>query len=351
MKRPKKLGLKQLGEFGLISRFRSLLKYRSPQTVLGPGDDCAAFRPSSGHLQVLSTDCLVEGIHFTLKTHLPEILGQKALAVNLSDIAAMGATPKLALISLAIPNDMSVDFLDRFYKGLDRMSRKYKVDLAGGDTAASPRDFFINISILGEAKKNRLFTRKGAKAGDRIFVTGTLGDSSLGLEILDNPRKKWRGPVSHRKTLIQRHLSPDPRIAISQKLARSKLKITSMIDISDGLGQDLEHICLESGVGADIRETSLPGSEALNKFCFINKLDPLRYILSGGEDYELLFTMAPEHVKKIDALLRTTDPPVTSIGEVTAKPVTGAPGIINIIGENGTGRPLQKPRGFDHFQR
>ena len=112
MKRPKKQGLKQLGEFGLISRFRSLLKYRSPQTVLGLGDDCAAYRPEPGRLQVLSTDCLVEGIHFNLKTHSPEILGQKALAVNLSDIAAMGATPKLALISLAIPNDMSVDFLD-----------------------------------------------------------------------------------------------------------------------------------------------------------------------------------------------------------------------------------------------
>ncbi len=346
MKRLKKQGLKQLGEFGLISRFHSLLEYRSPQTVLGLGDDCAAYQPEPGLLQVLSTDCLVEGIHFTLKTHLPEILGQKALAVNLSDIAAMGATPKLALISLAIPNHMSVDFLDRFYKGLNRISQKYKVDLAGGDTVSSLRDFFINISILGEAKKNRLFTRKGAKAGDRIFVTGTLGDSSLGLEILNNPRKKWRGPISHRKTLIQKHLCPEPRIAFSQKLARSKLKITSMIDISDGLGQDLEHICIESGVGADIRETCLPASEALTKFCFINKLDPLNYILSGGEDYELLFTMAPEHVKKIEALLRTTDLPVKSIGEVTGNPRT-----INVIGESGISRTLQKPGGFDHFQR
>ena len=335
--------LQRVGEFGLISRFKSLLKYRSPHTVLGLGDDCAVYKTSPGYREVASTDALVEGVHFDLKTHPPEILGHKALAVNVSDIAAMGARPKIALVSLAIPDHISVKFLDRFYRGLDRASPKYEVELVGGDTVSSPKHFFINISIIGEARENRIFTRKGARVGDKIYVTGNMGDSSLGLKIL-SARKKWRGPAAWQKILIKRHLSPEPRLAVAKALAKSKLSITSMIDISDGLVQDLAHICRDSGVGANILETNVPRSRALAKFCDINNLDANKLILSGGEDYELLFTLSAENDKKLKSFI-TTDVPVTFIGEVT-----DVPGKIFLVGDNGKRKVLQKLEGYNHFK-
>jgi len=338
-------GLQRIGEFGLISKFQSLLKYRSPRTILGPGDDCAVYRTSSGHREVVSTDALVEGVHFDLKTHPPEILGHKALAVNASDIAAMGGAPRIALVSIAIPGHTPVKFLERFYKGLNKASEKYEIEIIGGDTASSPKHFFINIAIIGEARQNRIFTRNGARVGDKIYVTGTLGDSSIGLKILSSPRKKWRGPLSWQKALIKRHLSPEPRLLISQALARSKLSITSMIDVSDGLSQDLSHICRSSGVGANILESCIPRSSAFNKFCAINKLNPGKYILSGGEDYELLFTLNAESAKKLKSTL-TTDVPVTFIGEII-----DVPGKIFLTGDNGERTVLQKPEGFDHFKK
>ena len=336
--------LQRVGEFGLISRFQSLLKYRSPHTILGAGDDCAVYKTSPGYREVASTDALVEGVHFDLKTHSPEILGHKALAVNVSDIAAMGAEPKIALVSLAIPDHISVKFLDRFYRGLNRASQKYEVELAGGDTVSSPKHFFISVSIIGAARENRIFTRKGARVGDKIYVTGSLGDSSLGLKIL-SARKKWRGPVAWQKMLTQRHLAPEPRLTIAKALARSKLSITSMIDISDGLGQDLAHICRDSGVGANILESSLPRSRALVKFCEINKLDANKIILSGGEDYELLFTLNAESDTKLKPYL-TTDVPVTFIGEVI-----DVPGKIFLVRDNGKRNILQKPEGYNHFKK
>ena len=338
--------LHRVGEFGLISRFKSLLKYSSSNTVLGMGDDCAVYKISDGHCQVASTDALVEGVHFDIKTHSPEILGHKALAVNVSDIAAMGAVPKIAMVSLAIPDRLSVKFLDQFYRGLNRASQKYKVEVVGGDTVSSPKHFFINISIIGEARKNRIFTRKQARVGDKIYVTGTLGDSSLGLKILSSSRKKWKGPAAWQKILIHRHLSPEPRLFISQALAKSNLPITSMIDVSDGLVQDLAHICRDSGVGANILESRIPRARALTKFCDLNKLDANNFILSGGEDYELLFTLNAENDKKLKSSFLTTDVPVTFIGEVV-----DAPGKIFLEGDNAKRNILQKPEGFNHFKK
>jgi len=346
MRSSKLSDLLQVGEFGLISRFQSLLKYHSPQTILGIGDDCAVYRTSDERCQVISTDALVEGVHFDLKTHSPEILGRKALAVNVSDIAAMGAEPKLALISIAIPDRFSVTFLNQFYRGLNRASKEYKIELVGGDTVSSPKHFFINISIIGDAKGNRIFTRKGAQVGDKIFVTGTLGDSSLGLKILSSSRKKWKGRAAWKKILTHKHLSPQPRLALSQALAKSKLSITSMIDISDGLGQDMSHICRESDVGANLRESCFPRSKALIKFCDINKLESKSLVLSGGEDYELLFTLSPESDNKLESYSITTDVPVTFIGEIT-----DTPGQISLVGENGKRKILQKPEGFNHFKK
>ena len=290
------MDLSKLGEFGLISRLQSRLKYRSPQVIQGIGDDCAVLSLNNGNYQVLTTDALVETIHFNLKTHTPEQLGWKTMAVNISDIAAMGGQPKFAVLSLGIPNSFPVDFLDRFYKGLNQASLKYKVALVGGDTVASPKHLFINLTLLGETFKKKVFTRSGARPGDKIFVTGTLGDSALGLKILESPRKKWKGLETLRKKLIQRHLKPEPRVEVASWLAKSKFKVTSMIDISDGLTQDLGHILKAGKVGAELRESELPISKPLEKYSLNNGLPALEWALSGGEDYELLFTVAPEDV-------------------------------------------------------
>ena len=339
------MDLSKLGEFGLISRFQSRLKHKSPRVIQGIGDDCAVFSPNKDNYQVLTTDALVETVHFNLKTHTAEQLGWKTLAVNISDIAAMGGRPQFAVISVAIPKRFPVDFLDQLYKGLDRACRKYQVALVGGDTVASPKHLFINLALLGETRKKRVFTRSGARPGDAIFVTGTLGDSAAGLHILKSPKRKWQGPEAQRKKLVQRHLKPEPRVATADWLARSRHKVSSMIDISDGLTQDLGHILTAGRVGAELWEPQLPISKPLLKHSLMNHLSALDWALAGGEDYELLFTLPHEDVNKlkIESITKTGQP-VTQIGVITAKKG------LRLRSENGRSKILQKPMGFNHFQ-
>ena len=339
------MDLSRLGEFGLISRFQSRLKYRSSQVIKGIGDDCAILSLDNGNYQILTTDALVETVHFDLKTHTPEQLGWKTLAVNISDIAAMGGQPKFAVLSVGIPSSTPLDFLDRFYKGLDQASQKYKVALVGGDTVASPKHLFINLALLGETFKKKVFTRSGAQPGNRIFVTGTLGDSALGLKILKSPRKKWKGSESQKKHCVLRHLKPEPRVETARWLAESKYRVTSMIDVSDGLTQDLGHILAAGKIGADLQKSAIPISKPLLKYSVINGLTPLTLALGGGEDYELLFTLAPEDVNNLEKeSITKVDPPVTQIGVIT----TGKG--IRLISEDGRSETLQRPMGFNHFK-
>jgi len=329
---------KELGEFELIHRLSSRLKFRAPNTVLGIGDDCAVYPVKSGTNEVISTDALVEDIHFKLSTTTPEALGRKALSASLSDIAAMGGVPKRVLVTLGIPKKISVSFLDRLYAGFNTICNRYKVELAGGDTVSSPKCFFINVSIIGEAK--RVFTRQGARPGDLIFVTGTLGDSSLGLKLLS---KKKREAKDH-KFLIGRHLGPTPRVLEAGILARSRINITSMIDISDGLVQDLYHICKASKVGARIHEDRLPRSRELSRICDRDQIDPFPFLLNGGEDYELLFTLPPDGVKNLKRQFLKAKALVTQIGEITLKPK-------KVLLEKSDGRDKVLPQleGFNHF--
>jgi len=339
------MDLSKLGEFGLISRFQSHLKYRSSQVIQGIGDDCAILSLNNGNYQVLTTDALVETVHFNLKTHTPEQLGWKTMAVNISDIAAMGGRPKFAVLSLGIPKSVPVDFLDRFYKGINQASQKYKVALVGGDTVASPKHLFINLALLGETQEKKVFTRSGARPGDLIFVTGTLGDSALGLKILKSARKKWKGLETHKKRLTQRHLKPEPRVETASWLAKSQSKVTSMIDISDGLTQDLGHILEAGKVGAELWQEQIPISKPLSKYSLINGLSALQLALAGGEDYELLFTLAPEDVNNLDIeFITKVDQPVTQIGVIATKKG------IRLISKNGRSKTLQRPMGFNHFK-
>ena len=333
---------KGLGEFELIHRLSSRLKFRASNTVLGIGDDCAVYPVKSGANEVISTDALVEDIHFKLSTTTPEALGRKALSASLSDIAAMGGTPKRVLVTLGIPKKISVSFLDRLYTGFNSICNLFKVELVGGDTVSSPKCFFINVSIIGEVNPGRVFTRRGARPGDLIFVTGTLGDSSLGLQLLS---KKKRGAFSKdHKFLIGRHLDPTPRVLEARILARSRINITSMIDISDGLAQDLSHICKASKVGARIQEDRLPRSAEFSRTCNRNQIDPFPFLLNGGEDYELLFTLPPDGVKNLKRQFLKAKALVTQIGEIALKPE-------KILLEKSDGRNefLPESAGFNHF--
>ena len=336
--------LKQLGEFGLIERLRSKFNTHSSRIKKGIGDDSAVFSTHPNTLQLTSTDALIESIHFDLKTISPDQLGRKAIAVNISDIAAMGGTPYLALISLALPSSTSTKFIDKLYSGLQTICDSNKIELVGGDTVASPKHLFINVCVVGEAFKDRVFYRTGAKPGDQIFVTGNLGDSAMGLKILREKIKK-SGSIKHKNTLVKKHLEPIPRVKESSLLARSKLKITSMIDISDGLTQDLGHLCTENNLGANLYEDRLPVSKALYNVCLQKKYNPIDWILQGGEDYELLFTIKPEDVKKLEKLFLKANVFASHIGEITKSPKK-----IILIKGNGSKIPLRAATGFNHFK-
>ncbi len=336
--------LNQLGEFELIKRLRSRLRTHSSRVIKGIGDDSAVFSTSPNTIQLTSTDALIESIHFDLKTISPKQLGRKAMAINISDIAAMGGTPYLVIISLGLPESTSIKFIDEFYSGLQKICNLYEIKLAGGDTVASPKHLFINVCILGEAPKNRVFYRTGAKPGDQIFITGNLGDSAMGLRIL---MEKNKGSIStkHKNFLIKKHLEPIPRVKESKLLAKSKLKITSMIDVSDGLAQDLGHLLTRDKLGANLYEGNLPISEALNSACLQRKHDRTTWALQGGEDYELLFTIKPEDVKKMKGLFLKADTLVSHIGEITKSPKK-----ITLTKKNGSKVSLKPATGFNHFK-
>ena len=342
-KQSKKNELNQLGEIGLISRLQSHLRTRSPETLVGIGDDCALFKPKTGTALAASCDSLLVGIHFDLSLASFKDIGRKALSVNLSDIAAMGGVPKWALISLAVPKKIGIQSLDQLYHGLNQVCGEWQVDLAGGDTARSPRGLGIHITVLGEIKNNQWFTRKGAKPGDKVFVTGTLGDSALGLKILKS-KKAWGGSKKDLGCLIEKHLNPTPRLEESKLLSGMFRHMGAMIDISDGLLQDLHHLCSASGVGAELMENALPKSQPFENIIFKNKCAPSELILSGGEDYELLFTFRPQNVKKLTSQFQKAGKRLTSIGTIT-----GQPGQIRLINPGGQGRIINNPKGFNHF--
>jgi thiamine-monophosphate kinase len=332
--------LSDLGEFGLISQIEKAFGKKSPRAPLGIGDDAAALFVSPGKTLLATTDMLLEGVHFDLSYTDYYSLGWKSAAVNLSDIAAMGGVPRFCLTALGIPDGISVEQINEFYKGFKALIRKYKVDLVGGDTCSSEVDLVISVTVLGEVEKKRMLTRSGAKPGDRIFVTGSLGDSAAGLELLQmrNAEFGMRNKETTATRLVEKHLKPLPRIEIGRKLALSACA-TAMIDVSDGLSSDLAHICEQSGVGADIYAEKIPLSKEIKAAAKQLKTIPLHYALSGGEDYELLFTISSSKLKKY----RSLRIPAREIGVITR-------GEIDIIHEAGERKRLE-PTGYNHFRK
>jgi thiamine-monophosphate kinase len=327
------------GEFGFIEKIRSAMKTKNPSVVLGIGDDAAIFKPTLGHELIFTTDMLVEDRHFDFKWITPWQLGAKTMAVNVSDCAAMGAKPTVALVSLGVPKNFPVPDLEAFYDGLKQWGESYGAQIVGGDTVGSDK-FVVNVALVGEVEKGKALKRSGAQAGDALFVTGNLGDSAAGLHALQHPSAKGKEAAP---LLIKKHLTPVPRFTVGRALSTQKMA-TSAIDISDGLSSEIHHLCEESGVGAEIHEEALPFSEALIHYCDENQLDPLPFVLHGGEDYELLFTVPLAKISEvIQKLPGETGVAVKSIGRMVPKSKG-----ITLITRKGQRIPLEA-KGYDHF--
>ncbi len=330
------MDLREIGEFGLINRIRNWKAFYDPTLIQGIGDDVAVMEMGKKVL-LATTDILIEGVHFHRSWIDPYRLGRKALMVNLSDIAAMGGIPRYFLISLGLPNNLPFRYVSWFFRGIMEAAKRFKVALAGGDTSFSQK-VLVNICLLGEAKKNLIF-RRGAKIGDDLFVSGTLGDSALGLKILqrEGPRGRPRKPV-------ERHLSPSPRLQLGQALAEDRLS-TAMIDVSDGLLIDTTHLLEESKAGAVIWQNRIPLSRAYRKYAPFYSKDPHQMALSGGEDYELLFTALPRMRERILSLALSLKIPITRIGQIRRRQEG-----LRLIGEDGK-EYCPAVLGFDHFRK
>ncbi|MCK4336756.1 MAG: thiamine-phosphate kinase [Candidatus Aminicenantes bacterium] len=332
--------LKDIGEFGFIDRVKPLCQVTKKGIIKAIGDDCAVYKGGGEDRAVLfTTDMLVENVHFLLDRITPFELGYKTLAVNLSDIAAMGGKPLNAFLSIAVPERITVKFLDELYAGIMSLGRRYHVNVLGGDTTGSKNDLVLNIALTGEAEESSLLYRGGAQAGDKIYVNGYLGESAAGLEVLI---KDVDLDETVKRYLVKTHLLPEVYIAEGAFLAETG-DVTSCIDVSDGISSDLGHICRESGCGALLYEKDLPVSDELKVFAETTKKKPLDIILSGGEDYKLLFTVRNNKSDALENIFKNKfGRPLFCLGEImTGKDI--------FLRNRGGEEQLIKPSGWDHF--
>jgi len=299
--------LKELGEFGLIDKLTKDIKLKHPSTIKGVGDD-AAVLDYSGKQQVVTTDLLVEGIHFDLMYTPLKHLGYKAVVVNLSDVFAMNATPKQITVSLALSGKFSLEAVEQLYEGIYKACEHYQVDLIGGDTTSSVTGLCISITALGEIEKGKAVYRNTAKSGDLICVSGDLGAAYAGLQILKREKEVFlvnpssQPDMSGYDYVLERQLKPEARKDIFESLQKAKVIPTAMIDISDGLSSEILHICKQSGCGAKIMEGNLPIDVQTIQVAEELNMDPTLLAMNGGEDYELLFTVNPNDAKKLYGL-------------------------------------------------
>ena len=347
-----------MNEFDFIEKIRARVAMkqgsasaRSTQhaaLLQGIGDDAAVIRSTGGRDSVVTTDLLIEEIDFRRETTSPELLGHKALAVSLSDIAAMGARARWGFVSIGLPADVwESGFAAQFYDGYLELADRYGVELAGGDISRVPEKIVIDSMLIGECDPGRAVLRRGAAPGDQIFVTGFLGDAAAGLRLIERGARVQNAsgpqPLEEHSIdgLLLRQLRPEPRVGWGLLLGDKQLA-SAMIDISDGLSSDLNHLCKESGVGALVDAARIPIDQVVSEICGRRALDPLMLALHGGEDFELLFTVKPENVGKLPK--RVDGVAVTAIGTIR---------------ENSQGVKISEgsrvwnlePGGWEHFRK
>jgi thiamine-monophosphate kinase len=335
--------LSQLGEFGLIKHLTQHIEIKNPSTLKGVGDDAAVINYTEGErVTLVTTDMLVEGVHFDL-TYVPlKHLGYKSVVVNFSDIYAMNGNPKQITVSIALSNRFGLESVEELYAGMLMACEKYGVDLIGGDTTSSLSGLVISITAIGEADKSKVVYRNGAKEKDLLCVSGDLGGAYMGLQILerekavfkDNP--KIQPDLEGKDYILERQLKPEARKDIIKLFEALEMKPTSMIDVSDGLASEILHLCDQSGVGCELYEEKIPIDPQTYDTARQFNLDPTMCALSGGEDYELLFTISTSDYDKVKNQLD-----FTVIGHITHKD-SGS----NLVSKSGSSHPLQA-QGWD----
>ena len=328
--------LSSLGEFGLIEQISAHAR-SGEGVVTGIGDDASVTSLTDGMQLLTSVDMLLEDVHFRKSWHPPRLLGRKSLAVSLSDVAAMGAIPRWAALGLGIPSVFPFDFLDEYINGFLEIAKEYSVSLIGGDTCLSRNGLIISVTIMAEQFPDLIVRRSGAKPGDDIWVTGTLGDSAMALEFLE------KDETGAKSFPMDKLLNPTPRIAVGRALAETSL-VTAMIDISDGLLSDYGHIAKQSEVGGIVYLERLPLSGAFRKSAAFYPDFPYQLALSGGEDYELVFTASPNNREKIHLLSKKHGVDVTAVGIVTDSSET------TIETPDGVRHVPTQP-GYNHFMQ
>lgn len=326
-------------EFEFIESLKAGAVNRADGVDLGIGDDAAVFAPGAGMRAVVSTDLLMEGIHFIWRPENAYYIGRKAIAVNLSDMAAMGAAPRHVFISLAKPAHVDFAGLEALHRGMQDMCRKFGVNILGGDTTSAQHDLVINVAIYGEGEPEKLITRDGGKPGDILLVTDNLGDARAGLKVLLENK-----PVMNEaeRYLLQKHLDPKPNVAEGLFFAKSGL-VSAMLDLSDGLSSDVRHLGNASGCGAVLWRNKLPLSNQLRAYAETGNLDAVETALAGGDDYFLLLASTADKVVELQAqFAKQFGRPLYAIGELTAQP--------GFYLQTATGLNELEALGWDHFK-
>jgi thiamine-monophosphate kinase len=332
------LTVADIGERALIARIKARVSMPS-WVVIGPGDDAAVVRPQRGTFDVLTTDAQVDGVHFDRRFVPADAIGHRALAVNLSDLAAMGASPHAALLSLALPPTLDVATFEQVLDGLLALAATHRVTLIGGNITQTPGPLTLDVTAIGSVRPRRVLTRAGARPGDEVYVTGTLGEAAVGLQTLQAAPQAAAGWATD--ACVKRYLRPDPRVRTGMLLGRNRAT-SSCMDVSDGLADCVRQVSEASGVGITLDAAAIPVSVEVHEAQKRRGRDPLELALSGGDDYELFFTVRPTHRGRLRAVCRQVgDLPITRIGVVTK-------GRELLVRHEDGLHPL--PAGYEHFR-
>ncbi len=332
----------ELGEFALIDRIRAALPAPGPGVIVGIGDDVAVLEASADRVWLATCDVQVEGVHFLRDVIPPRSLGRKALAINLSDVASAGGVPRFALVSLGLPGGVDVSFVDELYVGLREQASESGVDVVGGNVSRSRLGMFIDVSLLGEAPRDQVVLRSGAAPGDRILVTGTVGDAAAGVALLLD--RGLRTSDAYAAWAVARQHAPTPRVKEGALIGALR-QASAMIDVSDGVAGDLQHLCERSGVSARLLAGSLPVRPQNRELAKAARGDEWHFALRGGEDYELLLTAPPGRAEALARrVTEETGTPVTIIGEILPRDEPS-----ELVLPDGGKQPL-RGAGWDHFR-